>query len=649
MVDSRNNNAIWTADAVDASGRILQFTHGNGVVTTNSYFVDGRLNTTQANTTQAGNAGTSAVQSLSHVYDLAGNLKVRLDVLGGVTATYDYDALQRLKTESRSGGSLSSAQTIAWDYDAIGNLRSRTESGVTHSYNYNTSGAGSNKPHAVASVSGVINGLSLPSYQYDANGSLISGAGRTLAWNSFNRVQRIDAGAARLEYLYDAEHQRVQELHYQGGSLQRTTVYLNPAAGAGLFYEEETGVAGTKKKHYVSAGGATVAMITCTATPCTSTANTSTQYWHEDHLGSVSVVSNAAGAVVERLAYEPFGKRRNAGGATDAAGTLVASSTDRGYTEHEHMEEVGLINMNGRVYDPALSRFISADPNVPHPGDLQSYNRYSYVRNNPLNGDDDSGFDDWWRTDTTPASPAPTDWSFNAQPWPSSFSFGDAGLLGTGLFGDPVSAGGSGFGAKATEQSGTSSVENQTVVVQGRKGTTAGVALAGVGIGGVAIGGASLPPAAVAVLGGAALWAVCDSCRAKITEMASAGWRAVKDALGLSGADTKGTPDDPNDPDPRKKDSLKYQPTRKHEKGGWGTEMDLDKKTAQNVLDDSVQAGKQRYGWYNGKLYEFQPDNAGGWHGYPIRGNEAPVSALRDLLSRDVITRAEYTQLIRGK
>jgi RHS repeat-associated protein len=121
------------------------------------------------------------------------------------------------------------------------------------------------------------------------------------------------------------------------------------------------------------------------------------RYWHKDHLDSNTVVTNETGAVVERLEYEPFGKRRKADNTTDAAGTLTAISTDRGFTAHEMLDEVGLIHMNGRGFDPAIGRFLSADPTVPHPNDMQSYNHYSYTRNRPLSSVDPSGFDDWLR------------------------------------------------------------------------------------------------------------------------------------------------------------------------------------------------------------------------------------------------------------
>jgi RHS repeat-associated protein len=59
---------------------------------------------------------------------------------------------------------------------------------------------------------------------------------------------------------------------------------------------------------------------------------------------------------------------------------------------HEHLDEMGVIHMNGRVYDPLIGRFMSADPHIQAPDNLQSYNRYAYVMNNPLNLTDPSGY-----------------------------------------------------------------------------------------------------------------------------------------------------------------------------------------------------------------------------------------------------------------
>jgi RHS repeat-associated protein len=64
---------------------------------------------------------------------------------------------------------------------------------------------------------------------------------------------------------------------------------------------------------------------------------------------------------------------------------------DSGYTSHEHLFEVGLIHMNGRLYDPLLRRFLNADENIQYPHNTQNYNKYGYVLNNPLMFNDPSG------------------------------------------------------------------------------------------------------------------------------------------------------------------------------------------------------------------------------------------------------------------
>lgn len=67
------------------------------------------------------------------------------------------------------------------------------------------------------------------------------------------------------------------------------------------------------------------------------------------------------------------------------------SSTDRGFTAHQMLDELGLIHMNGRIYDPDTARFLSPDPYLQAPANFQNYNRYSYVLNNPVSMTDPSG------------------------------------------------------------------------------------------------------------------------------------------------------------------------------------------------------------------------------------------------------------------
>jgi filamentous hemagglutinin len=94
-----------------------------------------------------------------------------------------------------------------------------------------------------------------------------------------------------------------------------------------------------------------------------------------------------------------------------------------------------------------------------------------------------------------------------------------------------------------------------------------------------------------------------------------------------------------------------YSPTQKHEAGGWGTVMDLNPGTAQKVLNEGITGpnGKQIYGYENGKIYVFQPDNVGGFHGYPEQGNRIPHEVLKEFRDSGKITKSEYKRLIKGQ
>ena len=100
----------------------------------------------------------------------------------------------------------------------------------------------------------------------------------------------------------------------------------------------------------------------------------------------------------ERQSFDAWGDRRNAGNwselrATDGANRQTsAMDHDRGFTGHEMLDDFGLIHMNGRIYDPLLGRFMQADPLVQAPNYGPSWNRYTYVFNNPLGYVDPSGY-----------------------------------------------------------------------------------------------------------------------------------------------------------------------------------------------------------------------------------------------------------------
>ena len=110
-------------------------------------------------------------------------------------------------------------------------------------------------------------------------------------------------------------------------------------------------------------------------------------YTFTDHQGSLAAYSSSG--TWTRLSYDAWGRRRNA---ADGSYDSVSAAFDRGYTGHEHLDAFGLINMNGRMYDPMLGRMLSPDIVVQQADYTQSYNRYSYCFNNPLRFTDPSGY-----------------------------------------------------------------------------------------------------------------------------------------------------------------------------------------------------------------------------------------------------------------
>jgi RHS repeat-associated protein len=113
-------------------------------------------------------------------------------------------------------------------------------------------------------------------------------------------------------------------------------------------------------------------------------------YLHRDYQGTILAITNDNGDVVEKRLFDAWGaiiKVQDQNG-TELQGLTVL---DRGYTGHEHLQSVGLINMNARLYDPLIHRFLQVDNNIQDPTNTQNYNQYGYVLNNPLQYTDPSG------------------------------------------------------------------------------------------------------------------------------------------------------------------------------------------------------------------------------------------------------------------
>lgn len=325
---------VWRLDEFDGIGTVVG--HAGGLSSGTFFDLNGRiyeLFLMNGNTTLA---------DLAFSYNTATGNLISRENASGAYEEFTYDNLDRLTS---AGG-----QT--YNYADNGNLTYKT--GIGH-YTYDNV-----RPHAVTSIENTDCLMSMSRLDTD--------------YNDFGKIDNIydyDTGRS-LDFLYGPDDERYCSIQRNsGGSIEHEVIYLDGLDlridGNGTqtwtYYPEEHVI--TRKV----GNGAFSHYFTFT-----------------DQVGSILKAVDANGTEKFSATYDPWGRQT----VTNNQIGLI-----RGYTGHEMLTEYGLINMNGRLYDPLLGRFLSTDNFVQEPGSTQSFNRYSYCLNNPLKYTDPSG-ELWW-------------------------------------------------------------------------------------------------------------------------------------------------------------------------------------------------------------------------------------------------------------
>jgi RHS repeat-associated protein len=260
-----------------------------------------------------------------------------------VDTSFWYDGLDRVTDVTSSDPSRN--QTFV--YDGLGNLRLNSAIGV---YDYND-------PLHVHAVTSTAAGKS---YGYDLRGNLVDSTDRRFAWNHDGmptRIENVVSGVVT-EHSYDADGQRVKKSGPQG-----TSHYYSP-----LLERDPNG----SLVSFYYAGGLRIARRNASGVA----------FYHQDHLRTTRLMTDARGTVVNRYDYGPYGSK---------VLEIEAVTNEHGFAGERGDDETGLVYLNARYYDPDVGRFVSADTIVPDQLNPQALNRYAYAYNNPLSYVDPSG------------------------------------------------------------------------------------------------------------------------------------------------------------------------------------------------------------------------------------------------------------------
>ncbi len=355
-------------------GQISQLSYGNGLNANYTYHPQSARLTALA---------APGLLDQHYEYEAVGNLKTITDTVSGLpqVTQFQYDDLDRLSAAS-------GAYSAGYLYAPNGNLLAKREGSQRLDLAYPP--AGQAHPHAPAAVTGQLSF----SPEYDQNGNLQSGGGRTLTYDEEHRLTQVVSGTQVTRFAYDGDGRLVKRSAPDG----RETLYVNPSFEVTILTVEPPApppIPHPERKLYLPYVVIAAPAISC-GTPINGKLIEFTKYYwfnaqriaqrqpcggellylYHDHLGSTLATDQGEGG-----RYWPFGGLRS--------GSLNA--TPYRFTGQREDSYINLYLMGSRWYDSYLNRWIQPDSIVPDPTNPQALNRYSYCLNNPLRFTDPDG------------------------------------------------------------------------------------------------------------------------------------------------------------------------------------------------------------------------------------------------------------------
>ena len=367
-------DAIGTSSAqYDVLGRMTSYTDGYGKTVGYGYDSNGnRISLTYpgSKTVTYGydvlNRMVSVTDWLTHQttysYDTAGRLTGSNDP-NSVATAYGFDIANRLTSLSHAQGTTPIA-SYAYTLDGIGNHKQVTQTEPlpavvtpgTANYTYDTD-------NRLTAINGVAN-------TFDLNGNMTAKGADTYTYDFEDRLKQSTIGGTASQYQYDGLGHRYAKTN--AGATIHYVLDLNGTLSKVLMETDATGAANA----YYVYGLGLISRISAAGVA---------SYYHFDTRGSTIALTDAAGTVTDKYAYDPFGNLTNSQGTTSNPFKYVG--------QYGVMDEGnGLHYIRARYYDAQIGRFINKDPKMGNDQDGQSLNRYAYAQNNPVRFVDVSGF-----------------------------------------------------------------------------------------------------------------------------------------------------------------------------------------------------------------------------------------------------------------